>query len=179
MKKINLNLNYNEIRNRIEIDIGKMGSKGWADLIGVSINVVSNIHGKAGKHYPSLQYVVAVARVTGKPIDWYLYGKMPENQNIQKISEPRDEHNTADPSNTGACPIKCDDVLRDICRDVKHVMEEDGEFADALKANIKAFKKSVDIERRLKNLEKCSSMGQGGGIPQAPARSTAKRRKAG
>ena len=64
-----MNLNYNEIRNRIEIDIGKMGSKGWADLIGVSINVVSNIHGKAGKHYPSLQYVVAVARVTGKPID--------------------------------------------------------------------------------------------------------------
>jgi len=179
MYKFNLSLNFNEIRQRIELDIGKTKPNAWAGRIGVSKSLISNVHGKSKKQNPPIPYVIAVANVIGKSIDWYLYGKTPENQNIQKIADPRGEYNTVDTSNTGACPIKCDDTLRDICRDVKHVMEEDGEFADALKANIKAFRKSVDIERRLKNLEKSTSRGQGGGIPQALARSTAKRRKAG
>ena len=76
------------------------------------------------------------------------------------------------------CPVKCSGDLIDICKDVKYVIEEGGDFTDALKANIKAFKKSVEMERRLRNLEKGMSGGFDGGI-QNPASRTARRRKAG
>ena len=105
MKKINLNLNPNEIRNRIELDKDQYGSSEWAQKLGVSPNVVSNIHGKSKNHDPSLQYVVAVARFTGKPIEWYLYG-----QGSQESAK---------------CPTcgNWSDEVRDACRKLQEIME--------------------------------------------------------
>lgn len=171
MKKIDLSLDFDKIKERIEHERDDMIPSKWAIKVGVSINVVTNIHGKTNQK-PSLEYVVAVARATGKPVDWYLYG---EPYQPSKIMESSVYKTARQPE----CPIDCGDELRDICRDVKYVMEEDGDFADALKANIKAFRKSVEIDRRLKNLEEGLSAGRDGGTLQEPARRTARKRKAG
>lgn len=116
-------------------------------------------------------------------IDWLLAGESPEPVCIKAPEQDRPVLKVADHGKYGTaddeCPVNCEGDLREICRSVKYVVEDDGEFADALKANIKAFKKSVELDRRVKNLEQTISVGSGGGIPQAPARSTAKKRKAG
>ena len=74
MKKIDLNLNYNEIRTRIEKDKNKSKPGKWAANIGVSAATISNVHGKS-KQNPSLEYVIAVARFTKKTIEYFLWGE--------------------------------------------------------------------------------------------------------
>ena len=49
----------------------------WAEKVGVTINVVSNIHGASAKQNPSLNYILAVSIATGKPMDYYLWGEEP------------------------------------------------------------------------------------------------------
>lgn len=74
MKKIDLNLNYNEIRTRIEKDKNKFKPGKWAENIGVSPATISNVHGKS-KQNPSLEYVIAVAKFTKKSIEYFLWGE--------------------------------------------------------------------------------------------------------
>lgn len=82
MKKGNLelNLNFNEIRKRIELDKNQYKPGAWANKVGVSVNVVSNIHGKT-QQKPSLEYIIAVSIATGKSVDYYLWGKGQEQNN--------------------------------------------------------------------------------------------------
>lgn len=84
MSKIDLNLNFDEIEERISQD--KIGIKpsAWADKIGVSRNVVTNVHGKI-KQKPSLEYIVAVSKATGKSVDYYLWGSETEEQSEAKL----------------------------------------------------------------------------------------------
>ncbi len=49
----------------------------WAEKVGVTINVASNIHGASSKQNPSLRYILAVSVATGKPMDYYLWGEDP------------------------------------------------------------------------------------------------------
>ena len=70
MNKLDIDLNFNEIRERIEIEIKGKRSKDWADLIGVSKSLISNIHGKSKNQNPPLPYIIAVAQKMGKPTDF-------------------------------------------------------------------------------------------------------------
>lgn len=81
MKKINVSLKFDEIRERIEEFKKDIKPGVWADKLGVSINVVSNIHGKT-KQKPSLEYIIAVSQVTGKSVDYFLWGKKIGNNEI-------------------------------------------------------------------------------------------------
>ena len=74
MNKVHLTLNYDEIKKRIEVDKASHSVKEWAKLVGMSSASISNIHGKSAKAKPSLEYIIAVAKVTGKHVEWYLYG---------------------------------------------------------------------------------------------------------
>lgn len=76
------------------------------------------------------------------------------------------------------CPVQCDKDLRELCKKVKSVIDSGSDYADALKSNIVCFEKSVQLERRIDNLEKLSSPGQRGGAARA-ARLTAKKQTAG
>nr|WP_319495135.1 hypothetical protein [uncultured Desulfobacter sp.] len=81
MKKINVSLNFDEIRARIEEFKKDIKPGIWANKLGVSINVVSNIHGKT-KQKPSLEYIIAVSQITGKSVDYFLWGEQIGNNEI-------------------------------------------------------------------------------------------------
>lgn len=87
MKKIDLSLNYNDIKMRIELDKGHYSGGEWANAVGLSRSSVSNIHGKKAIAKPSLEYIVSVSRFTGKPVEWYLYGKQPPPSPAERVSE--------------------------------------------------------------------------------------------
>jgi hypothetical protein len=75
---LDLNLDFDEIRERIAQDKGKLTIREWADRLQVSPSLIAQIHPKVIKpatKKPSIAYIIAVALQTGKPIEWYLYGK--------------------------------------------------------------------------------------------------------
>jgi len=134
MKKIELHLNFNEIKKRIEIDKAPYGVGEWADLIGISIASVSNIHGKKGKVKPSIEYIVAVAKVTGKPIEWYLYGTQPENQAKAMTEEE--------------FMAQWPEEIKNACRQLKEILLSDHPvIKPALLSNLAAFQHSVQEEK--------------------------------
>ncbi len=165
MKKFDLSLNYDDIRIRLEDAMSGYKPAQWAKYIGVSVNIIANIHGKV-KQPPSLQYIIAVARKTGRPVEWYLYGEESDAM-----------------SN---CSIGCDEDLMDLCRKVKAIIESKTHWADSLRSNIKSFKKGLDndkkmeiLDQRLKNVEAVTSKGHSTGTSKTPARRTGSKKKAG
>ncbi len=74
MSKINLNLDFDAIRERIDKEKEGLKPSFWADKVGVSRNVITNIHGSI-KQKPSLEYIVAVSVATSKSIEYYLWGE--------------------------------------------------------------------------------------------------------
>lgn len=181
MKKFDLNLDYGKIRKRIDIDIGDTRPKDWAKRTGVSINVVSNIHGKSGKHYPSLQYIIAVSRVTGKPVEWYLYGEKPENHTVHNVADSRTQY-VAYPDSLDTLP----EDIKNACRQVRDILLSDHPvIKPALLSNLAAFKHSVEKEKsqdekirglnkRLKFLENRHNAERGTGTEEAASSSTGK-----
>ncbi|SDU27429.1 hypothetical protein [Desulfobacula phenolica] len=89
MKKIDLKLDFDAIRLRIEHQKNRYKPGVWADMVGVSKNVVSNVHGRT-KQKPSLEYIIAVSLITGKSVDYYLWGKESEKE----ISQPPSDNIT-------------------------------------------------------------------------------------
>jgi len=156
------------------------GKYAFADALGVVYDSVRRWCN--GENLPDGQIFFIIRNKFGVSVDWLLAGENPEPVYLTAPEQDRPALMVADQGSygisAGECPVKCDDDLRELCRRVKYIIDDNGEFAEALKANIKAFKKSVELDRRVKNLEQSLSSGSGGGIPQAPARSTAKRRRA-
>lgn len=168
MIKINLGLDFNKIKNRIEIDKAQYGVGEWAKLVGLSIASISNIHGKKGKVKPSPEYIIAVARVTGKPIEWYLYGTKPGEQ-------PSERH----------CKFCGDmsDEIKNICKQVKDIIEANHPIITpalrlkidtliaALEYSRRIKKENEDkvekLERKVKRLEKLLEPGQSAGSGRA------------
>lgn len=145
MKKIELGLNYKEIKGRIEADKKAYSVKEWSKMIGSSTATVSNIHGKSARVRPSLEYIVAVARVTGKPIEWYLYGKQPGNEASTRSEEEFIEEYIANWSE--------DD--KKACRRFRKIMSSDNSgVKDALRWNLAAFEESLDQKEEIKRLNK-------------------------
>ena len=135
MKKIDLSLNFDEIRKRIEIDKSQYKPGEWAKLIGLSKQNISNIHGKAGKYEPSLQYIIAVARATGKPVEWYLYG---EKASL-RIQEPPDSYDKRKARHCEFCGNMSEEV-KELCKKVKEIIESKNiVFASVLKTIIAVF----------------------------------------
>ncbi len=73
MSRIKINVDFDLVRDRINDYYKRYKPAEWAKNIGVSKNVVSNIHG-ATKQKPSLEYIVAVSIFTRKSVDYYLWG---------------------------------------------------------------------------------------------------------
>lgn len=76
MKKILVDINFNEVRARIEQEMKGYTRTEWANKVGVKINVVSNIHGANARQNPSLNYILAVSVATRKPMDYFLWGRV-------------------------------------------------------------------------------------------------------
>lgn len=88
MSKIDLNLDFDAIRERIDKEKHGIKPSIWADKVGVSRNVVTNIHGSV-KQKPSLEYIVAVSKATNKSVDYYLWGTKETNKPELKNDIPQ------------------------------------------------------------------------------------------
>lgn len=75
MKKFHIPIDFEAVTRRIEKEMKGYRRTAWAEKVGVTINVVSNIHGAGSKQNPSLNYILAVSVATGKPMDYYLWGE--------------------------------------------------------------------------------------------------------
>jgi hypothetical protein len=133
MKKINLGLNFNEIIDRIEKEMSIQGLKPsqWAAKVGVKINLISNIHGKT-RQIPSLEYIIAVARATKKPVEYYLYG--------ENINNEKDGVIDAGP-------------IGELISKTKAILESETDYAESLGTNIKTSYKALELEKRTSTLE--------------------------
>lgn len=160
-------------RNIESLAEAKGGKYAFAASIGVVYDSVRRWCN--GENMPDGQQLLTIKEKFGISLDW-LIGEDTSVESLSIIAEKQAGYAISQPP---ACPVDCNEKLREICRAVKYVLEKDSDFAEALTANIKAFRKSVEMERRMETLEKSLSEGVVGGIPQKPARSTAKRRKAG
>jgi transcriptional regulator with XRE-family HTH domain len=141
MKKINLCLNYGEILSRIDKDKALYGVGEWAKSVGVSINTVSNIHGKSARINPSIEYVVAIARFTRKPIEWYLYGEKSENES-KSMSEEE-------------FMAKWPKEIQDACRKLKDILlSDDPVIKPALLSNLAAFQQSLEQKEEIRKLSR-------------------------
>lgn len=131
MKKIDLGLDFIAIREQIELDKKNYSSTVWAKETRMSKSSISNIHGKKRAVPPSLDYIVAVAAFTKKPIEWYLYGR---NNSPDFMCDWPEEHKKA-------------------CKLLKEILDSsDDDTIDAIHSNLKAFRKSVKKDAIIKKL---------------------------
>ena len=156
-KKIDLHLNFKEILRRIQTvkdeiyQEKKTGNKKWANLVGISESLVSQLHPKKPRKEikePSLEYVTAVARVTEKPYEWYLYGEKEPHSIHEPITynKPEEHH----------CKFCGDmtDEIKALCKKVKEIMESGHTIAvKALESNIDAFEDSVKQAKEIEKLK--------------------------
>ena len=77
MKNAYVDIDFNEVLQRIEKEMEGYFRTEWANKVGVKINVVSNIHGANASQKPSLNYILAVSMATRKPMDYLLWGRVP------------------------------------------------------------------------------------------------------
>lgn len=85
------------------------------------------------------------------------------------------------------CPLLgCDQKTKDLCKEVKAVMDSKSHWAGSLEANIHSFKKGLDndneliiMKKRLENLEKVNSKGPSSGTGKKAASRTGLKKKAG
>ena len=61
MKNACVDIDFNEVLQRIEKEMEGYSRTEWANKVGVKINVVSNIHGANARQKPSLNYILAVS----------------------------------------------------------------------------------------------------------------------
>lgn len=153
MSKIDLSLEFDKIRRRIEDDQKEFKPSEWAKRIGVSKNVVTNIHG-ATRQRPSLEYIVAVSRFTGKPIEWYLYGTPAEQEKQQEVVKA-----DLDSERPEFCGTEWteEDIL--YCKQLKRILDSKHPvIIPMLVSNLAALEHLVKEEkkksRKIKNLEK-------------------------
>ena len=100
MKKIDLKLEFDAIRKRIEEDKNTHKPGVWAELVGVSGSVVSNVHGKS-QQKPSLEYIVAVSKATGKSVDYYLWGPQADQEKPEDLKDSQNPLNRFKDSEKG------------------------------------------------------------------------------
>lgn len=81
MPKLDLSdigIDFKAISKRIEEELKTLSEEKQKEIIrksGLSNQQISNYFGKGKKLKPSLEVIVKMAHVLGKPVDYYLYGK--------------------------------------------------------------------------------------------------------
>lgn len=136
MKKIDIGLDFSGILQRIEKEMEIQGIKPaeWGGKIGIRQNIVTNIHGKT-KQKPSLEYIIAVARATKKPVEYYLYGENYHTTNMEKNSGFDEKH------------------IEEMLSMTSTVLESETVYSESLAANIKSSFKALELEKRTSTLE--------------------------
>ena len=150
MKKRNINLDYKSIRKRIENEKQNFKPKEWAEKVGVSLNIVSNIHGKTAQN-PSLEYIISVAKATGKTVDYFLYG----DEEKLKPSDTPSQVKIPDPDFTGGLePKDTSGEYLQVLMKTAEILKTDGDYKNALVSNVRAFHRAIDAENQIIDLKK-------------------------
>ena len=102
----------------------------WAARVGVSPNVVSNIHGKT-KQNPSLEYIIAVSKATSTSMEFLLWGGKEDAPILDEDPE-----------------------IAELLDGARKVLTSGNPIAfDALERNIRYFAHAVATEKRMEILE--------------------------
>ena len=134
MKKSGLDLDYEQIRERIEKEKAGIKPSVWAQRVGVAPNVVSNVHGKTRQN-PSLEYIIYVAKATKRPVEYYLWGEDEKKKSELHIADP-------------------DPEVAELLEQARGVLKSGNQVAfEALKHNIRYFNQAVAAEKRVEELE--------------------------
>jgi len=105
----------------------------WAKKLGISKNIVTNVHG-AIRQKPSLEYIVAVSKAVGKSVEYLLWGDITKND---KIADPPE--------------------ITDLLEGARRVLTSGNPVAfSALERNIRYFDQAVEAERQLKAIKEDS-----------------------
>jgi hypothetical protein len=149
-KVIELNLNPDEIKKRIALDKGDIKNNKWAALLHVSPSLISQIHPKGAdkpSKTPSLEYIIAVSRYTGKSLEWYLYGENTPAP-LRKLHDVNQHPLLGDPqfwSNWS------DEDIR-LCQQLKRILDSNHPVAKpAIISNLAAFELSILSEKKNSN----------------------------
>lgn len=135
MSKIDLGLDFQAIMARINKEKDKCERGEWRKKINVSSKIITNVHGKV-EQKPSIEYIIAVARGTGRPIEYYLWGDE-ENQNEIRLS-------------MGGKSLDKNKNISDLLESARRVLNSGHPMAvEALERNIKYFAHAIEIEDRL------------------------------
>jgi len=145
MSKIDLKLDYSAVINRINKEKQRVKPTEWARMVGVSKNIVSNVHGKMGQK-PSIEYIIAVARATRKPVEYYLWGTSSLSYGMKSEIEAE----TVPPGDVaegvaGYKQTSEDDLLAM----TKEVLRSGTSYAVSLTANIRSFYEAVQTKKKL------------------------------
>lgn len=126
MKKLHTEIDYKEVTRRIEKEMEGYSPSSWAAKVGVRINVVSNIHGPSAKQNPSLNYILAVALATRKPMEYFLWGSnyyWSAPKEIGFLGEKLSTYGTPQPSGIDRIPVPPDPAMG---RRVRYLREDMG-----------------------------------------------------
>jgi hypothetical protein len=66
-----------------------------------------------------------------------------------------------------------------LCKKVKKIIDYGDPYGRALEANILCFEDSINIRRKLENIQKTKSINPSPGTTEKPARRTGRKQKAG
>ena len=167
-----LQLNFEDIRKRIEIEKNAFRGGSWAKFVGVSPNIVSNIHGKI-QQKPSFTYIISVAKATGKSVDYYLWG----DESGQSIKVEHADSTTQKIINEHVDIIK---KFKDpmVGKDANQwLVELQDSDKDLFKKAIDSIKKLRDAARVLKDIPPGNYSAPSSGSGERPPRMKLKRSK--
>ncbi len=135
---------------------GKYTNVSFAEKADISSEMVAQYRNGALPRADILYRISLAAKV---PIDKLLTG-----------TERKKERN---------CDVHCDDALMSLCRKLREIRNSGEPYKTAIESNILCFEDTVQTKRELKNLIAVNKEGRDGGAAKKPARSTAKKQKAG
>lgn len=143
MSKINLGLDFEAIRHRIKEEMKGIKPSKWAKIVGVSRQIVTNVHSDNPTQPPSLQYIIAVARATNKSIEYYLYGNKYESKPIIfRVADPDGKESFNKRS------------LESLLSMAKEILESGMTYGASLEANIESFHEAVKTRQQFMELER-------------------------
>lgn len=118
----------------------------WAEKVGVSRNVVANIHGGT-QQKPSLEYIAAVSRSTGRSMNYLLWGEEEEEEGSGVGVMP------AVASARTATVLDPLGIARSMELLAKIYAADDAVYIRAISANLMAFADAVETKARANDLE--------------------------
>jgi len=177
MKNKHLDIDFKAVTRRIAMEMKGYSPSAWAEKVGVTINVVSNIHSAKAKQNPSLSYILAVAVATGKPMEYLLWGgplyrlSNPSPMEIRKSQHDYSQNPAGDSAQDPEMGIRVQYWRKDMGLSILEVSQRSGLPVDLITKIEHGYHTTTDAIVKLANALRCSTdyiLGCGGNSVSEP-----------